>query len=105
VNITNTVKGKSSAGFDEIPEFLVKGKFTLYLKKNDTHIFNMLVKFGIFPYLIKTAKNRPLFKKGDKLDIQNFRPITILSIFSKILEKVMYHGLLSFLTKKKSSVF
>jgi hypothetical protein len=32
-NVINTVKGKSSAGFDEIPEFLVKGKFTLYLKK------------------------------------------------------------------------
>jgi hypothetical protein len=59
-NVINTVKGKTSAGFDEIPEFLVKGKFTSYYK-NVTHVFNMFVKFGIFPYLIKTAKNRRLF--------------------------------------------
>ena len=67
-----------------------------------THIFNIRVKFGIFPYLTKIAKIRRLFKKGDKLDIQNYRPITVLSVFSKILEKIMYHRLLSFL---KSSVF
>jgi len=49
--------------------------------------------------LIKIAKIRPLFKKGDKLDSQNYGPITVLSVFSKILEKIMYHRLLSFLKK------
>jgi hypothetical protein len=72
---------------------LVKGKFTSYYK--NVHIYNISVKFGIFPYLIKFI---PLFKKGDKLDIQNYKPITVLSVFSKILENITYHRL-SFLKK------
>ena len=68
------LKGKSSAVFDEIPEFLVKRciKFT---KVPLTHVFNISLKFEIFPELMKIAKFRPLFKKGDKLEIQNCRPV------------------------------
>ena len=89
-NIINTLKGKFSAGFDEIPEFLVKLSLH-YIKKLLTQTFNITIKFGIFPDLMKIAKFRPIFKNGDKLDI--------LSVFSKILEKIMYHRLLSFLKK------
>ena len=49
--------------------------------------------------MIGIAKIRPLFKKGDKLDIHNRRPISVLSVFSEILEKIVYHRLLSFLKK------
>jgi len=59
----------------------------------------MCVKFGIFLYLIKITKIRHISKKSDKLYIQHYRPITVLSVFSKILEKIIYHGLLSFLKK------
>ena len=45
------------------------------------------------------AKIRPLFEKGDKVDIRNYRPISVLLIVSKILEKIIYHSLLSFLKK------
>jgi hypothetical protein len=48
---------------------------------------------------MKKAKIRPLFKKGEKQDIQNYRPISILSAFSKILVKLMYSRLLSFIMK------
>ena len=92
------LKGKSSAGFDEIPECLVE-RCIKFIKVPLTHVFNLSLKFGIFPELIKIAKIRPLFKKGDILEIQNYRPISILSVFSKILEKIMYHRLLSFLKK------
>ena len=97
-NVINTLKGKSSAGFDENPEFLVK-LCLHYITKPLTHIFKTSVKFGIFPDLMKTAKLRPLFKKADNLDIQNYRSISVLSVFSKTLEKTMYHRLLSFLKK------
>jgi hypothetical protein len=50
-------------------------------------------------YMMKKAKVRPLFKKGDRQDIQNYRSISILSAFSKILEKLMYNRLLSLLKK------
>jgi hypothetical protein len=97
-NIINKLKGKSSARFDEIPEFLVK-RCSNYIKEPLTHIFNISLSLGIFPDLMKKAKIRPLFKKGDKLDIQNYRPIAVLTVFSKMLEKIMYNRLLSFLNK------
>jgi len=40
---------------------------------------------------MKKAKIRPLFKKGDRQEMQNYRPISILSMLSRILEKLMYN--------------
>ena len=48
---------------------------------------------------MKIVKIGPLFKKGDKLDIQNYRPISVLPVFFKVLEKIKYHRLLPFLKK------
>jgi len=45
---------------------------------------------GIFPSQLKFSEINPLHKKGDKMDITNFRPISLLTSFSKILEKVIY---------------
>ena len=46
---------------------------------------------------IKTAKITPIFKSGDKNDLANFRPISVLSSFSKIFEKCMHSSLMSYL--------
>ena len=48
---------------------------------------------------MKYAVVKPLFKKGDKSKISNYRPISILSPFSKVLEKVMYNQLQEHLNK------
>ena len=69
-----------------------------YFIKPLVHIYNVSFQTGIFPDMMKLAKIKPLFKKGDRQDIQNYRPISILSAFSKILEKLMYNRL-SFLKK------
>jgi len=50
-----------------------------------THIFTLSLKNGIVPSKLKTAKVIPLFKSGDCLDMNNYRPISLLSSFSKIL--------------------
>ena len=81
-NVISKLKGKLSSGFDEIPEILVK-HCSHYIVKPLTHVFNLSFKSGTFPQLMKKAKISPLFKKGDKQDIQNYRPIAILSVFSK----------------------
>ena len=99
-NVISTLKGKNSAGYDEIPETLIK-HCSEYIAKPLTHIFNLSVKFGIFPEAMKIAKITPIHKKGDKQDIQNYRPIAVLPVFSKILEKIMYNRLLCFLKKFK----
>jgi hypothetical protein len=84
------LKTNSAAGFNEIPMSLGKQWFGYFVKPL-THIYNVSFQTGV----IKKVKIRPLFKKGDKQDIQNYRPISILSAFSKFF----YNRLLSFLMK------
>ena len=54
------------------------------------HVINASLTEGCFPTAMKIATTIPIHKGGSKLDIQNYRPISLLSAFSKIFEKVMY---------------
>ena len=54
---------------------------------------------GIFPEKLKLFKVISLFKKGDKLDLNSYRPVSILTCFRKIFEKVIFNRLLNFLNK------
>jgi hypothetical protein len=49
------------------------------------------VEAGVFPKRFKIAKVKPLHKKEDKRDMENYRPICLLCTLSKILEKLMYN--------------
>ena len=60
-------------------------------------LFNAYFDFGTFPTCLKTTKVVPLHKAGDINEVTNYRPISILSIFSKILEKLVHMWTLSFL--------
>lgn len=60
-------------------------------------IFNKSVTTGIFPSQFKQANVTPIFKKGDKTDVTNYRPICILNSFSKIFEKLVHDRILAFL--------
>ena len=64
-------------------------------------IFNKSITEGIFPEMLKTAKVIPMFKKGDDFIPGNYRPISLLSVFDKLLEKIIYRRLKSFLDKFK----
>jgi hypothetical protein len=46
---------------------------------------------GIFPNCLKFSIIRPLHKKGDKTNMSNYRPISLLTIFPKVIENVMYN--------------
>jgi hypothetical protein len=63
-----------------------------------SQIFNECLTQGVFPDLLKMAKLIPIYKKGDKSNPTNYRPISILPVFSKILEKVVSEQLTKFLT-------
>ena len=60
-------------------------------------LFNACFDFGIFPTCLKTAKVVPVYKAENKNKVTNYRPISILSIFFKILEKLVHMRTLSFL--------
>ena len=64
-----------------------------------THIFNLSMSEGIFPSQMKKVKLVPIYKKGSKLDVQNYRPISLLPVFSKTLERLIYNRLNGFLKK------
>ena len=53
------------------------------------HIFNLSLSKGVFPEKLKTAKVVPIFKSGRKDLCDNYRPISLLSTLSKILEKIV----------------
>ena len=61
------------------------------------HIINVSFSTGIFPDKLKVAKVLPLHKGGSTQDLNNFRPISLLSIFDKIIEKLMHKRLYEFL--------
>ena len=62
-------------------------------------IINKSFEVGYFPQFCKVAKVLPLYKSGDPKDVNNYRPISLLPIFSKIFEKIVYQKLYGFLQK------
>ena len=64
-----------------------------------SHIINKSLQQGHFPSCLKLARVIPLHKGGRKDDTNNYRPISILPIFSKIFERVVYNQLYGFLEK------
>ena len=62
-------------------------------------IFNMSVQKGVFPSKLKEAKVIPVYKCDDETEPGNYRPISLISVFNRIFEKLMYRRLKSFLDK------
>ena len=66
---------------------------------NLTKIYNKAIEVGDYPQGMKIARVIALFKKGDKLSCDNYRPISLLSCFNKIFEKLICRQLLEFVNK------
>ena len=67
-------------------------------------ICNLSFSTGVFPAILKTAKVIPIHKKNSKLEVSNYRPISLLSNIDKIFEKLMYSRLINFLRGNKFSI-
>ena len=61
------------------------------------HIINMSFLTGVYPDLLKIGKIVPIHKGGSSQDVNNYRPISLLSIFDKIIEKLIHKKLYGFL--------
>ena len=86
----------SSVGWDEIPALVAKQSHDSYIAPL-TCLINRCFHDGIFPTDLKLARVVPIFKSGDSSVRSNYRPISILSFFAKVFEKLLYKYLLDFL--------
>ena len=91
--IIESLKTKNSCGYDEIPIKILKLS-TPYILSPLTFLCNKSLSTGIFPERLKYAQIRPIYKKGDRQLITNYRPISLLTSFSKIFEKLILTRLL-----------
>ena len=99
INVIRNLKA-SSPGWDSISAVVVKATYQCFTEPL-THIFNISVMYGVFPSELKLAKVTPLFKANDPMLFSNYRPVSVLPVFSKIFERIMYNQLLSFINKHK----
>ncbi len=99
--IVSKMKNKNSTGFDGISNSLLK--FIIHEIKNPLAlIFNKSIEFGIFPEKMKLAKVIPIYKlKGERNQMVNYRPVSLLPVISKVLEKIVYKRIYKFLLMKE----
>lgn len=84
-------QGKAT-GLDSMPaKFLRDGIHQI--KAPLTHIINLTIHHGEIPADLRMARVVPLHKKNSKTDVGNFRPVLVLSVISKVLERVIYNQL------------
>ena len=98
--IRELLKNKAST-FKDIQVKIMVNSVHIYSQvlKN---IFNDCVKSGNFPDILKYADTTPVFQKGDTTDKTSYRPISTLSNFSKVFEKLIYAQISLFIKPKLS---
>lgn len=97
-SIIRSLKSKDSVGYDGICTKAIKYVYDI-IASPLTHIINLSISNGVYPDKLKPVIIKPIYKKGNKNDINNYRPIALASIFSKIFEKVIYESLYNYLEK------
>ena len=89
------LKNGKANGPDDISNLLLKFCAPT-LAEPITHIINKSLSAGVFPLIWKTANVVPIFKQGNRENVENYRPISLLSNISKISERVVFNELYSF---------
>ena len=100
MQIINNLPNKNSCGFDGISTIVMKSIKNVILKPL-TLIINQIINTGVFPNKLKIAKITPIFKKDDRTLFTNYRPISLLPIFSKVIEKVISIQINDFFVENK----
>ncbi|XP_065685001.1 uncharacterized protein LOC136097030 [Hydra vulgaris] len=80
------LKKNKLPGFDDVSSNIVISN-KKYISKPLFHIIKLSIKEGIFPEALKLAKVCPIYKNNDQSEISDYRPVSVLSLFSKIFER------------------
>ena len=89
-----------AAGYDEINACLLK-LVSPFIAEPLMYLCNQSLSEGLFPTKLKLANVIPLYKSDDSFVFNNYWPVSLLCVISKVLEKVMYNRLLEFLETYK----
>ena len=87
-----SLKPNKSPGYDNISLNVVNETSDIFFTTLK-YIFNLSLQQGIFPENLKIAKVSPVYKKDEEFLLTNYRPISVLPCFSKLLERIMYNRL------------
>ena len=98
--ITKTIASKASCGIDGISSVMLKHVINV-IASPLSMIINKSFHTGTVPSALKLSRVIPIFKSGNKDELINYRPIPLLSVFSKVLEKLVYKRMISFINKNK----
>ena len=90
----------SSSGWDEFSAQVIKSAH-LFLTEPLVFICNLSLSTGKFPDQLKIAKVIPLYKNDDPKVYSNYRPVSVLPVISKVLERAMYNRLIKYLNDNK----
>ena len=97
-DVVRNLPNKKSAGVDHINCSLIKTLIPA-ISKPLTYIINLSLSTGVVPDGMKIARVTPIYKSGSVSHVNNYRPISVLTSFSKIMERVIYKRTLHFLDK------
>ena len=100
LDIINSLPSKNSTDLSGISTKFLKN-ISYQICSPLAHIFSLSLEQGIFPEKLKTSRTVPIFKSGDRSNIDNFRPISLVNTFSKILEKIVALKLTNYLEINK----
>lgn len=100
INIINDLKNKHNGGIDCLSVKLLKTLST-HLAQHIAHLINLSVVNCRFPNTLKKATVLPVFKKNNREDIVNYRPISLLSVFSKVFERIIFDRMFNFIDRFK----
>ena len=95
-SIVNKMKSKTSSGHDSISTKLIKQSINNIIEPL-TNIINNSLSTGIIPNQLKIAKVISIHKQSDKKLLNNYRPISLLPVFSKIFEKVVFNRMINYM--------
>ncbi len=98
LNEIDKLNNKMSTGIHDIPTKILKA-CKHHIKSKLLKLINLSFTSGVFPDCIKEAKVIPLYRKNKRYIVGNYRPISILSCISKIIERLMHQQLSSFLSR------
>ena len=87
-----------ASGIDKISARFIKDG-AIVLAVPISQLFNLFIKTSSFPDDFKISKLKPLYKKGSKTDPKNYRPISLLPIVSKIIEKLVHDQAQNYLSE------